>query len=210
GTISIGGQTFTVVQGAQFNDVPVGSPFYSEIGKLSARGVTLGCGGGNYCPDDVVTRDQMAAFIMRAKGEFNPPTPATQRFNDVPPSNPFYAFIDRMAVLQITLGCGSNPPIYCPSDPVLRQQMAAFVIRGIGEFNPPTPPTQRFNDVDPSNPFYNFIDRMAVLNITLGCSANPRLYCPMDQVTRGEMAALSLPDPLGSREADLPSSQALC
>src|SRR5258708_36684196 len=90
GTISIGGQTFTVVEGAQFNDVPVGSQFYNEIGKLSARGVTVGCGGGNYCPDDIVTREQMAAFILRAKGEFSPPTPGTQRLDDVPPSNRFY------------------------------------------------------------------------------------------------------------------------
>ena len=190
GTITIGFLTFTVFQGINFADVPSNYPFYNEIGKLSARSVTLGCGGGNYCPNDTVTREQMAAFIMRAKGEFNPPTPQSQRFNDVPSSNPFYAFIDRLAELQITLGCSSNPPLYCPSDPVLRQQMAAFIIRGIGEFNPPTPSMQRFGDVPPDNPFYNFIDRMAVLNITLGCQAGmPPLYCPTDPVSRGQMAA---------------------
>lgn len=189
GTLSIGGQTFTIVEGAQFNDVPVGSQFYNEIGKLSARGVTLGCGGGNYCPDDIVTRDQMAAFILRAKGEFNPPTPATQRFNDVPSSNPFYNFIDRLAALNITLGCSSSPPLYCPGDQVKREQMSAFIIRGLGEFNPPIPVMQRFDDVPAENPFYNFIDRMAVLGITLGCSSSPPLYCPNDSVTRAQMAA---------------------
>ena len=189
GTISIGGQTFTIVEGAQFNDVPAGSQFYNEIGKLSARGVTLGCGGGNYCPDDIVTREQMAAFIMRAKGEFNPPTPATQRFNDVPPANPFYNFIDRLAALNITVGCSSSPPMYCPGDSVKREQMAAFIIRGLGEFSPPTPAMQRYDDVPPENAFYSFIDRMAVLGITLGCSSNPPLYCPSDSVTRAQMAA---------------------
>jgi lamin tail-like protein/S-layer family protein len=189
GTISIGGQTFTVVEGAQFNDVPVGSQFYNEIGKLSARGVTVGCGGGNYCPNDAVTREQMAAFILRAKGEFNPPTPATQRFDDVPPSNQFYDFIDRLAALNITLGCSTTPPLYCPGNPVTREQMAAFIIRGLGEFDPPTPAMQRFNDVPPENLFYNFIDRMAALGITVGCSATPPLYCPSDSVTRAQMAA---------------------
>lgn len=189
GTISIGGQTFTVVQGAQFNDVPVGSQFYNEIGKLSARGVTVGCGGGNYCPDDTVTREQMAAFIMRAKGEFDPPTPATQRFNDVPSSNQFYSFIDRLAALNITVGCSTTPPLYCPGDPVKREQMAAFMIRGLGEFSPPTPAMQRFDDVPPENQFYDFIDRMAVLGITFGCSTSPPLYCPSDSVTRAQMAA---------------------
>lgn len=189
GTLTIANQIFTVVQGAAFLDVPVESLFYTEIGKLSARGVTLGCGGGNYCPDQLVKREQMAAFIMRALGEFNPPAPATQRFNDVPSSNIFYPFIDRMAVLQITLGCGVNPPLYCPGDPVLREQMAAFIIRALGEFSPPTPASQRFNDVPPSNVFYAFIDRMAVRGITFGCSANPPLYCPTDSVTRAQMAA---------------------
>ena len=187
GTITAGAHTFTVFQGMDFPDVPQSNPFYTEIGKLSARGVTLGCGSGLYCPNNIVTRDQMAAFIIRALGDFHPPTPSQQRFADVPPSNVFYAFIDELAVRQITLGCGNGN--YCPSDPVLREQMAAFLIRALGEFNPPTPATQRFDDVPPTNPFYNFIDRMAVLNITLGCSGNPPLYCPSDTVTRAQMAA---------------------
>jgi hypothetical protein len=192
GNITIANQTFPVLQGATFLDVPLDYPFYTEIGKLSARGVTLGCGGGNYCPEASVTREQMAAFIIRALGMPNPPTPSQQRFADVPPSNPFYAFIEEMAIRGITLGCGTNAqgqPLYCPSSPVTREQMAAFIIRALGEFNPPTPMSQRFNDVPPSNIFYNFIDRMAVLQITLGCSVSPPLYCPSNSVTRGQMAA---------------------
>lgn len=187
GSISIGSRTYIVVQGAAFLDVPTNDPFYTDIGKLSARGITVGCGGGNYCPNDPVTRDQMAAFIIRSLGEFSPPTPASQRFADVPPANVFYNFVDRMAVLGITVGCGGNN--YCPTSPVLREQMAAFILRGLGEFNPPTPAMQRFNDVPPANVFYNFIDRMAVLNITLGCTPDHLFYCPNDSVTRAQMAA---------------------
>src|SRR5581483_4600657 len=97
GTLKIAGLTFTVVQGVTFLDVPLTHPFYTEIGKLAARGVTLGCGGGNYCPDAAVTREQMAAFLLRSLGVFTPPVPATQRFLDVPSTNPFYAFIEQMA-----------------------------------------------------------------------------------------------------------------
>jgi hypothetical protein len=188
-TITVAGQAFTVYQGINFPDVPSNNPFYTEIGKLSARGVTLGCGNGNYCPNDSVTREQMAAFIIRAMGEFNPSTPPSQRFNDVPPQNVFYNFIDRLAVLQITLGCTPDHLMYCPADPVKRDQMAAFILRGLGEFDPPTPPSQRFNDVPPSNVFYNFIDRLAVLQITLGCTPDHLMYCPNDSVTRAQMAA---------------------
>src|SRR5207253_4367967 len=111
----------------------------------------------------LVTRDQMAALILRSRGEFNPPTPGSQRFTDVPPSNIFYNFIDRIAVLGITVGCTPDHLMYCPADPVRREQMAAFIMRGLGEFSPPVPPSQRFSDVPPSNIFYNFIDRLAVL-----------------------------------------------
>ena len=189
-TLVVGGQTFTVYQGVNYNDVPIGSLFYDEIGKLSARGITVGCGGGNYCPNDPVTRQEMAAFIMRSKGEFNPPMPLSQRFTDVPAGNTFYNFIDRLAVLGITQGC--NPPtntMYCPGSAVTREQMAAFLIRGLGEFSPPDPASQRFNDVPPANVFYNFIDRLAALNITLGCTPDHMFYCPGNAVTRGEMAA---------------------
>jgi hypothetical protein len=189
GTITVAGLTFTVAQGAAFLDVPPTHPFYNDIGKLSARGITVGCNSNNYCPNDPVTREQMAAFIVRALGEFNPPTPGSQRFNDVPPANPFYNFIDRMAVLQITLGCTPDHLQYCPSDPVKREQMAAFIIKALGEFNPPTPASQRFIDVPPANVFYNFIDRMAVLNITLGCTPDHTMYCPNDPVSRAQMAA---------------------
>jgi hypothetical protein len=189
GTITAGAHTFTVYQGMDFPDVPPTYLFYNEIGKLSARGITVGCGSGFFCPNDPVTREQMAAFIMRAKGEFNPPTPMTQRFADVPPGNIFYKFIDRLAELQITLGCTPDHTMYCPHDPVLRDQMSAFILRGLGEFSPPTPAMQRFADVPSSNVFYNFIDRLAVLQITLGCTPDHTLYCPGDPVTRGQMAA---------------------
>jgi hypothetical protein len=187
GTITIGNRTYTVHQGIQFADVPVSHPFYTEIGRLSARRVTLGCSAGNYCPDDVVTRQQMAAFIIRALGDFNPPPPAQQRFLDVTPNNPFYAFIEQMAVRQITLGCGGGN--YCPADPVLREQMAAFIIRALHPpgYIPPQPAQQRFLDVPPSNVFYAHIEEMAVRQITLGCGGGN--YCPSLAVTRGQMAA---------------------
>jgi len=161
--------------------------FYDQIGLISAHGLTVGCGGGLYCPNDSVLREQMAAFIIRALGDSNPYTPAAQRFTDVPPSNAFYKFIEQMYVRQITVGCGGTN--YCPSQPVLREQMAAFIIRSLGQLNPPTPASQRFNDVPPSSAFYNYVDRMAVLNITAGCSVSSPLFCPSDPVSRAQMAA---------------------
>ena len=52
-----------------FGDVSAAHPFYQWIQKLAETAITSGCGGGAYCPDDPVTRGQMALFVMR--GAFN-------------------------------------------------------------------------------------------------------------------------------------------
>jgi subtilisin-like proprotein convertase family protein len=54
--------------GAVFTDVQASHPFAGWIEGLAASGVTGGCGNGDYCPDRVVTRGEMAVFLGRAFG----------------------------------------------------------------------------------------------------------------------------------------------
>jgi hypothetical protein len=54
-----------VALAAHFNDVPNSSVYHGDITALAATGVTVGCGGGNFCPKANVTREQMAAFMNR-------------------------------------------------------------------------------------------------------------------------------------------------
>lgn len=49
-----------------FLDVPTDHWAYSFIEEFAGRGITAGCGGGNYCPDAAVSRAQMAVFVVRA------------------------------------------------------------------------------------------------------------------------------------------------
>jgi uncharacterized repeat protein (TIGR01451 family) len=58
-----------------FTDVAPNHPYFPWIQKMKQLGITSGCGPTTYCPDDPVTRGQMAVFIMR--GEFNQLLPAT-------------------------------------------------------------------------------------------------------------------------------------
>jgi hypothetical protein len=51
-----------------FGDVPTSDPGFQYIEALVAAGITAGCGGGNYCPDNPLTRRQMAVFISKALG----------------------------------------------------------------------------------------------------------------------------------------------
>lgn len=52
----------------QFADVPNDQQFHAQIDAIADAGITTGCGGGNYCPNDFVRRDAMAAFMHRGFG----------------------------------------------------------------------------------------------------------------------------------------------
>jgi hypothetical protein len=53
---------------ATFGDVPTSHPFHRFIEALVASGITAGCGGGNFCPNNPVTRGEMAVFLSAALG----------------------------------------------------------------------------------------------------------------------------------------------
>lgn len=174
---------------ADFDDVPPADPFWSYIATLVKNGITAGCGGGDYCPTAPVTRAQMAVFLLRSLyGPAYMPPPSIGYFNDVPTSDPFAPWIDRLFVLGVTTGCGNGN--YCPSSPVTRAQMAVFLLktREGSSYDPP-PAVGTFGDVPASDPFAKWIEEIYVEGITGGCSASPLLYCPGSSVTRGQMAA---------------------
>jgi hypothetical protein len=53
---------------ADFGDVPTSHPFFQYIEALYHSGITAGCGGGNFCPNNPLTRGQMAVFLAKALG----------------------------------------------------------------------------------------------------------------------------------------------
>jgi len=105
-------------------------PFAAWIKQLAAEGITGGCGGGNYCPNDPVTRGEMAVFLLRAEhgGSYTPPAVGDSTgFNDVPVTHLLAAWIKQLAVEGITTGCGNGN--YCPNAAVTRGQMAIFLVK---------------------------------------------------------------------------------
>jgi streptogramin lyase len=113
-----------------FSDVVCPTAFAVDwIERLSAEGITAGCGGGNYCPDNPVTRAQMAVFLLKAEhtSAYVPPA-CTGVFSDVVCPTAFAVdWIERLAAEGITGGCGAG--IYCPNNPVTRGQMAVFLTK---------------------------------------------------------------------------------
>jgi hypothetical protein len=117
--------------GTVFGDV-TGGGFAAWIEALAAAQVTSGCGNGNYCPNDPVTRAQMAVFLLRTAfgPAYNPPACTTATFADVPCSSGFSKWIYDLVSRSITAGCGGGN--YCPNDSVTRAQMAVFLVTTFG------------------------------------------------------------------------------
>ena len=181
-----------------FTDVSCDHWAINYIKAVKDAGITKGCNppaNDKFCPEDVVTRAQMAAFIIRAiEGE---PTNYNTNpyFSDVPSSHWAFKYIQRVKERNIAQGYpGTN--LYGPEDNVTREQMAKMLIMGLVSQGKITePPTDYcasgspFTDVDPSNWSCRYIKRLKELGITQGCNppANDR-YCPQNPVTRAQMA----------------------
>jgi GH25 family lysozyme M1 (1,4-beta-N-acetylmuramidase) len=93
------------------------------INRLAKAGLTSGCGSGRYCPNDLVTRGQLASFLSRvldlsptSKDYFRDDERSTHESN-----------INRIARAGLTSGCSETR--YCPNDALTRGQMAAFLHR---------------------------------------------------------------------------------
>jgi hypothetical protein len=143
--------------GQSFTDVPKNHTFYSFVERILHNGVTTGCTGTTYCPDDTVFRLQMGIFIARAQagGDGNVPVSGSaqgnpyncvgggiSQFTDIDPSNPFCRHVHYMFATGVTTGCVTTPPRqYCPSDNVTRGQMALFIARAVAGSDAAVPVT---------------------------------------------------------------------
>ncbi len=156
-----------------------GSVHQKDIETLAWHGITTGCGPSLFCPDDFVTRGQMAAFLNRAF--FLEPPQESQTFDD-DDTTVFEGDIEALVLAGITSGCG--PSLFCPEDTVTRGQMAAFITRALHLPRPNT--TDAFTDDDGSI-FERDIEALAASGITTGCSDTQ--FCPEDPVTRAQMAS---------------------
>jgi len=170
-----------------FDDVPTDHWAYSFIETLAATGITAGCGGGMYCPEDNVSRAQMAVFLERGmNGSSFVPSPATGNvFLDLGAGDFAASFIEKLFADGITAGCGSNN--YCPNATVTRDQMAVFLLRakyGAG-YSPPAA-TGVFGDVPVGYWAAGWIEQLAAEGITAGCGGGN--YCPESPVNRDQMA----------------------
>jgi hypothetical protein len=165
-----------------------GHVFEADIEWMAGEGITKGCNppaNDLFCPDSVVTRGQMAAFLVRALDLTDRlDNPFTDDDDSI-----FEADIERLAAAGITKGCNPSEgnTKFCPDGKVTRGQMAAFLVRALHYTD--NGGGDLFLDDDDSI-FEGDIDRLGTAGVTKGCNppTNDR-YCPTGNVTRGQMAA---------------------
>ena len=137
---ALDGEDPAQIPSSRFPDVAADSFHGPFIERMFELGVTGGCGDGTvFCPDDTVTRDQMAVFLTRAFDLDPGPDPV---FTDVAPDAWYYDQVAALAASGITAGCGDGTT-FCPRQQTTRAQMATFLARATGLVETPTAtPTQ--------------------------------------------------------------------
>jgi hypothetical protein len=109
-----------------FGDVDVNDWSYPFIESLVAAGVTDGCSAVDalFCPDDPLTRAELAAFMVKALG-WNPATaPQVPYFSDLPDPAAHWSFnfVQLAAQAGLIGSCGGGQ--FCPAEPVSRVDTA--------------------------------------------------------------------------------------
>ena len=162
------------------------------IERVYAAGITGGCGLTplTYCPEEIVTRAQMAVFLLRGihSSSYTPPgVGGNTGFTDVSPSYWSAAWIKQLAAEGITAGCDNGN--YCPEAPINRAQMAVFLLRAKhgSSYTPPAVGSSTgFGDVPGNHWAAAWIKQLVAEGITVGCESGN--YCPEAPVTRAQMA----------------------
>ena len=173
-------------QAGVFRDAADDAYYSVPVAVLAQEGVfdDTECGYRGFCPSDSLDRQTMAVWIVRVLDGTDPAAVSATRFADVEPDSFYAPFIERMAELGVTEGCG-NGTGFCPEEPVTRAQMAVFLTRAFS-LAPGHDPG--FLDVAADAWYFDQVAALAASGITRGCVDDPPKFCPSRDTSRAHMA----------------------
>ena len=114
---------------------------------------------------------------------------AGEGFSDIADAGSHRASVEVLAEEGILEGTECAPGRFCPHEPIQRWVMAVWLVRAVDGVEPDVVSSSRFVDVDPSVWWVRYVERLADLGVTRGCSTIPARFCPSDPVTREQMAS---------------------
>ncbi len=135
----------------------------------------------------------LAATIVAAVAAAGLATTASAqgRYTDVTSSShgSHIANIEALEALGVFDGTECGARKFCPGDPAKRWTVAVWIVRVIDGKDPFPVARSRFVDVDDDEWWMPYVERLADLGITVGCTQNPLRFCPDGTVTRARMAS---------------------
>ena len=178
-----------VSAGTGFSDVKEDYWAYEAITYLSSKGIVSGVGGGQFKPEDPVTREQLAKVICLAKG-LKEVRPANPTFKDVPPSRWSYGFVEAAAKAGYIKGFSDGS--FKPGENIKRADLAVLLVRVVGKEKDASAYKEPlvFSNDESSIPSYAvgamslaYNNHYQLLNYRKG-----RLAAPQSPATRAEVA----------------------
>jgi hypothetical protein len=173
-------------QPQSYGDLPPSHPAFAAAEALRSVGAMWGCAAGQFCPDQPVSRAEVAHLFDRLLVG-DPPMPSSPSFDDVTTNHWFFEAVQRLAARGVTTGCG--PRKFCPWDGVTKAVIAVFLGRAEG-VPLVTPAVPTFLDVGAGHWAYEFIEGAYAEGLVDGCSATLAQFCPSDLLTRADAARL--------------------
>jgi hypothetical protein len=175
-----------------------------RIRCLVCRGIVSGYSDGTFRPNNQVTRGQLAKMVSNA-ASFSEAV-SGQTFADVPPTQTFYEFVERLTARGYMTGyacggpgepCVNNMPYFRPNANATRGQTSKIVANAAGFSEAPS--GQTFEDVPSTHTFYEFIQRLASRGVMSGyacggpgepCNTGKPYFRPGNDVTRGQSSKI--------------------
>lgn len=177
-----------------FTDVPDDHWAHEYIETIYQAGYVAGCSTDPlmYCPNDWLTRAQMAVFVLRGVhgAGYEPPAPGEQIFEDVPLDTWYAPWVNQFYLEGYTAGCSSDPLLFCPEQPHTRAEATDFFLRMLHgtEYEPPAP-SGVFVDVATDTWYAGWVEAAYSAGLIPPCQTEPeRRFCP-DALLIRSMAA---------------------
>ena len=164
------------------------SPHEADIDLVADLGVTAGCEpppAASFCPERLVTRAEMAAFLVRSLGGDALDVPVSEHtFGDVPEDRWYAPYVKAVAAMGIDRGVDG---MWMPDKALTRLEMARWLTAAFDHIRPAAQPEGAFGDVPPEGQAVT--EGLLEAEVTRGCSVDPLRFCPDDPVTRAQMAS---------------------
>jgi hypothetical protein len=173
-----------------FVDVPYDHWAHHYIEVLFEQGYIAGCSTDplKYCPDQVMTRAESAVFVERGVhgADYLPIQPAQEVFADVPMNEWFAKWSTALWNDGYTVGCDTNPLIFCPLQEHTRAEGSVFFLRMMhGVDYVPPDPQGTFTDVSLDWWGAKWVEAAYNAGLIPACETEPELrFCPDDPLDR--------------------------